>query len=136
MPVQFADQQQGNNAEAPPPWNKDHAPYNALAYLIDKEKVRKGMKPQKVHELLPLFTQYTLTRFRNNYNNMLKKYAAGTLTYNTRVIPENTLEMLRTGNGLGGARLAETSTNINESMEGKSIILSFVCPLLAFTGDN
>jgi len=109
-----------NNTGDPPPWNKDYPPYNALAYLIDKEKVVKGMKPQKVHELLPLFTQYDLTRFRNNYNSMLKKYRAGTLVYSVRVIPANIMKMLKDGSYANNWS-EKTQAGLNEQFEGTLI---------------
>jgi len=118
MPVTFSHPVDGSDTSAPPPWSKEHAPFNALAYLIDKERVVKGMKPQKVHELLTLFSQYTLTRFRNNYNNMLKKYAAGTLTYNIRKIPDEVMTMIREGK-LGGARSADTQAGLDGAFESK-----------------
>ena len=114
--VKFAAE--GPQGATPPPWNKDHAPYNCLAWLIDKERVKEGMKPQKVHELLPQFTQYNLDNFRPNYKYMMKKYKAGTLTYNVRIIPENVMKMLQEGN-YGGFRSQETQNDVNKAMEGK-----------------
>ena len=108
--VKFSDQD-------PPPWNKDEIPYNMLAYLIDKERVVKGMKPIKVHDSLKEFEVYDTDKWRNNFNAMLKRYAAGTLTYNKRVIPKEILILL--GKWSGKDRGPGTQKGLNKTMEGK-----------------
>jgi len=89
--------------------------------MISKGIVAKGkIHPQKVHELLPLFAQYDLDHFRPNLNNMYKKHAAGTLTYNQSKIPDNVMVMINDGK-LGGHRSKKTEDDLNQAFEGNHL---------------
>jgi len=116
--VRFQESAAGGNN--PPPWNKDHPPYNCLAYLVSKGKVKEGAKASKVHELLPLFSQYKLDNFRPNLRNMLKYYKAGKLVFNKNLIPANIMTMIDSGK-MGGFRSEQTQNDVDDAMEGMSV---------------
>jgi hypothetical protein len=121
-----------------PPWSIKYPPYNVAAYLIMNGLV-KNMKANQIHSLFPILEQYELDKLRPNLNNMIKRHASGKQKCNEGLIPDEILEVLRSGSlpkrrgkkataGLGDAAAGTLSLSTSKF----NILLAFFLPLIFY----